>query len=1161
MADVNIRIKAQVAEAKQAIAQVKRELSGIAPVAREADSGSDFGKTSKGLENVSGQLSGIKKTLIGVFAGIASINTLKQMAQLAEIAKVLDARIKIATRSSFEFAQAQAQVRQISLSTGTALEANVGLFQKLRVIAKMAQGDAIKLTEIIAKATQLDGGGAGAQAAIFQLQQGLASGTLRGEELNSVLEQTPSLAKAIADGLGLSIAQMRALAANGELTAGKVKEALFKMSDDINANYAQLPLTTARAFQNIRTNAITELGQLDQAAGITDKLAAGLQLLADNMGIVIKLLAGALIIVLQAAITVGVKWAAAIVAQQIAAARAAAANVAYMTSIAGAGRAATVATATVGRFTVALGLLRGALALLGGPIGVLVTALLSLGLFLANKFGPGKTAIDQTRQSAEALSASLGKINDQVSKATGAIRSQFDAAIGRIAESTKAVEESYKAQTEVITGELQRRIVAIDAQAAAEQQGAAASLETVIATEQQKRDAIGESSAAAFATWQRTYDGLIAAAKIAGEDTRAIEQQATGERLRLIQQYEQAYRGSVDRLIGEEQRLLNEVRQRGIERANLQKSVEDIIRGLRRSTLDEYAAFQDKNKEIDEKQAEIRRLIAKGDLESLAKAQKLSEEAIRAAQANSSEVTRVVERDGKQVTEVVVSKQQAVEKSIREVQESARLAAEAMQKMDQQQLAGAEQARTEAETAKTQLEALGIEADKTRKKFEEGIAVKFEADLSKLESALADAQRLVKANKIAIKMEADLAQITAQLEELAKFPDRLPKLKPELELSADNLRAQMAELAENTKENNIELPVGINLDDATRALSDFQTDVSSQLKIETASDHTVSSNVPQVATEIDSLNGKNTTSTHTVVTRNVSANNAGGLIAPIARFAQGGAVGFPGMTGGVVPGSGNGDTVPRTLQAGSFVLRKAAVGKYGLGNLKGLLGTVKRFADGGEVKEKEKAKVDNFALKDMGQGAILARAEQLGGLRLRKEIEAEMEQGFRRLVGTSNFGGIGDVMNAAIEKLDQIQLRKERRAEIEQRRPRQTNKQRDVAVLPFATGGAAGLSSDDTVPAMLTPGEVVVDRGTVKRLGLGFFHALNNLKAPQRILGFNQGGIVPGAPLPDVGKSGVAKVVNVKLTLPNGQSRNVQAVGDTDGNLLDALRIAGLSAT
>lgn len=1157
MADINIKIKAVVSEARQAIASVKRELAGIAPAAKQADSGSDFSKTSKGLENVSGQLAGIKKNLIGLFAGVVAINNLKQMVQLAEIAKVLDARIRIATRSSYEFAQAQAQVRQISLSTGTALEANVGLFSKLRVNAGLAQADALKLTEIIAKATQLDGGGASAQAAIFQLQQGLASGTLRGEELNSVLEQTPSLAKAIADGLGLSIGKMRELAADGGLTAGKVKEALFKMSDEISATYEQLPLTASRAFENIRTNAITKLGELDQAVGITDKIAAGLQIVADNIGIIIKLLAGAFIIALQAAVVAGGRWAASIIAQQVAAIRATTTNYAYMTSITGAGRAATVATGAVGRLTVAAGLLRGALALVGGPVGVLVTALLSLGFYLYDKFANAKTAIDQTRTAADSLAESLGKINQQTLAATAAIRSQYDAAIGRVRESTKAVEESYKAQTEIITGELQIRMAAIDAQAAQEQQGAAASLQSIIASEQKKREAIAESSTQAFATWQRTYDSLTEAARISGDGTRKIEQQATGEKLRLLQQYESAYRGTVDRLIGEEQRLLDEVRRRGEERANLQKSVEDIIRGLRRSTMDEYAAYQDKNAEVDKQQSQIRQLIAKGDMESLAQAQKLAEEAIRAAQANSSEVTRAVERDGKMVTESVVSKQQAVDKSIREVQESARLAAEAMRKMDEQQLAGAEQARTEAETAKTQLEALGIEAEKTKKAFEGGIALKFEADLGKLESALQEAQRLAKANAISIELEADMATITAQLDELAKHPDRLPKLKPEIELSADNLRAQMVSLSETAEENSIELPVGINLDDATRALSDFQTEVSTKLKIETTSDHTIESNAKQVEAEINNLNGKNTTSTHTVVTRNVSANNAGGLIAPVARFNQGGAVGFPRMSGGVVPGSGNQDTVPRTLAAGSFVLRKAAVGKYGLGNLKGLLGTVKRYADGGDVK------ADNFALKDMGQAAILARAERIGGVTLRKRIEAEWDRIMQSLVGTSDWGAIGRMMNDTIKELDELQLRQERKALIEQQRNnRGTQHTREVPVLPFAAGGAAGLSNQDTVPAMLTPGEVVVDRGTVRRLGLGFFHALNNLKAPQRILGFNKGGVVPGAPLPDIGSGGgVSKVVNVTLKLPNGQSRNVQTVGDTDGNLLDALRIAGLSAT
>lgn len=1167
MADINIRIKAMVGEARQAIASVKRELAGIAPAAKQADSGSNFGKTKAGLESISSQLANTKKQLVGLFVGLPAIGSLKQLAQLAETAKVLDARIKIAVKSSYEFAQAQAQVRQISLSTGTALEANVGLFQKLRVNAKMAQGDAIKLTEIIAKATQLDGGGAGAQAAIFQLQQGLASGTLRGEELNSVLEQTPSLAKAIADGLGLSISKMRELAADGGLTADKVKQALFKMSDDISATYEQLPLTAGRAFENIRTNAIQKLGELDKAAGITEKLAIGLQLIADNMGIVVKLLAGAFILAVQAAIVAGGRWAASIIAQQVAAIRATTTNYAYMTSIAGVGRAATVSAGSVGRLTIAAGLLRNALALVGGPIGVLVTTLLSLGFYLYEKFSNAKSGIDQTREAVEKLQASLGKVNDQVTAATSAVRAQYDAAIERVKESTKAVEDSYKSQTAVIEAELQRRLAVIDTETKAEQQDAAKRLQAIIETEQKKREAIAESSMQTLATWQRTYDSLLAAAKATSDKSRESEQkirdlekEAAEEKLRLIQQYEQAYRGTVDRLIVEEQRLLEEVRQRGIERANLQKSVEEIIRGLRRGAMDEYAAYQDKNAEIDQKQAEMRRLIAKGDMESLVQAQKLAEEAIRAAQANSSEVTRAVERDGKMVTETVVSKQQAVDKSIREVQESARLAAEAMRKMDEQQLASAKTVHQEADNAKTMMEALGIEADQTRQALESINNIHYE----KLESALKEVQRLAQANEISIKLQADMEALTAQLEELAKYPDRLPTLKPQIELSADNLRAQMAALGETAAENGIELPVGINLDDIRRDLSDFQTEAMNQLSIETASTHTVASNVRDVEAEISSLNGRDTTSTHTVVTRHVSANNAGGM--PVARFATGGVVGFPRMTSGVVPGTGNQDSVPRTLQAGAFVLRKAAVAKYGLSNIKNVL----RFATGGSVSKRRLGVAEALKLLELGREGMI---EYFRGLRntvgkhnvgsnaLNKSLEMQDAEAKHDRQWLQSIAGKSDLTSAEQSRLEQIKSKwfNYMRQPLAVNGPDLEKKLISFKkrFKNFATGG----HSEDTVPAMLTPGEVVVNRGTVKRLGLGFFHALNSLKAPQRILGFNKGGIVPGAPIPDVGQSPVAKVVNVKLTLPNGQSRTVQTVGDTDGNLLDALRIAGLSAS
>ena len=97
------------------------------------------------------------------------------------------------------------------------------------------------------------------------------------------------------------------------------------------------------------------------------------------------------------------------------------------------------------------------------------------------------------------------------------------------------------------------------------------------------------------------------------------------------------------------------------------------------------------------------------------------------------------------------------------------------------------------------------------------------------------------------------------------------------------------------------------------------------------------------------LDGITTHSEHLITVRRVEANAAGGLVgAGGAAFAAGGPVGaLRRLGGGMVPGTGNADTVPRTLDAGAFVLRKAAVRKYGAGALSRLAGGMARFAGGG----------------------------------------------------------------------------------------------------------------------------------------------------------------------------------------------------------------------
>lgn len=95
-----------------------------------------------------------------------------------------------------------------------------------------------------------------ANAALLQLSQGLGSGVLRGEELNSVFEQAPNIIQSIADYLQVPIGEIRDMAAEGQLTADVVKAAIFSAADDINAKFESMPMTWGQIWTSFTNTAM-----------------------------------------------------------------------------------------------------------------------------------------------------------------------------------------------------------------------------------------------------------------------------------------------------------------------------------------------------------------------------------------------------------------------------------------------------------------------------------------------------------------------------------------------------------------------------------------------------------------------------------------------------------------------------------------------------------------------------------------------------------------------------------------------------------------------------------------------------------------------------------------------------------------------------------------
>lgn len=212
----------------------------------------------------------------------------KELANIADEYSSMAGRINIAVGETGNFEAAMQGVKDVSLATNSNLSATTQLFTKINDAGKelgMTQQQSLDLTKTITQAIQLGGGAAASnEAAIVQLTQSLASGVLRGDEFNSIMEQAPGISKALAASLGVTTGELRAMAGEGKLSAQTVIQALQEQSAAIESDYEKLPLTIGKALQKIQTQWTILIGEFDQDNGASSKVAEWLSALGDSMG-------------------------------------------------------------------------------------------------------------------------------------------------------------------------------------------------------------------------------------------------------------------------------------------------------------------------------------------------------------------------------------------------------------------------------------------------------------------------------------------------------------------------------------------------------------------------------------------------------------------------------------------------------------------------------------------------------------------------------------------------------------------------------------------------------------------------------------------------------------------------------------------------------------
>jgi tape measure domain-containing protein len=244
-------------------------------------------KVSDGLKSIGAQLTQIRTVAAAALGGQLLGGLAGDISRTADEYSNLAARIKLTTGEGVVFTTAFNGVQEVAQRTNSTLEGTGTLFTKIAQAGKalgLGVADALHLTESINQAVQISGSSAEASsAAIIQLIQGLQSGVLRGDEFNSVMEQAPRLAKALADGLGVTTGELRKMAEAGKLTSATVISSLQGQSAVLQSEFEKLPATVGRALTSLSTSWTIYVGEVDKANGISAAAASAINALARNL--------------------------------------------------------------------------------------------------------------------------------------------------------------------------------------------------------------------------------------------------------------------------------------------------------------------------------------------------------------------------------------------------------------------------------------------------------------------------------------------------------------------------------------------------------------------------------------------------------------------------------------------------------------------------------------------------------------------------------------------------------------------------------------------------------------------------------------------------------------------------------------------------------------
>lgn len=227
-----------------------------------------------GMKNAGGAASGLK-TSMSMLAGAISVSLIiewgKRFLEVADNMTQLQARIARLSTDAKTANETFSSLANIASTTGASLSDTTKLWETLTSSLKEAgatNAQVLNLTDTLQKIGRIGGSSTEEMAnALRQFGQSIASGTIRAEEFNSILEQMPELARQIAAGLGISMGELRARMLDGKLTAEDALNAIQDRTSVVNAEFAKLPRSISQATGSLETSFAKMIASINDATG------------------------------------------------------------------------------------------------------------------------------------------------------------------------------------------------------------------------------------------------------------------------------------------------------------------------------------------------------------------------------------------------------------------------------------------------------------------------------------------------------------------------------------------------------------------------------------------------------------------------------------------------------------------------------------------------------------------------------------------------------------------------------------------------------------------------------------------------------------------------------------------------------------------------------